>query len=214
MSVHDPLLRADRPAILRWFGLGPPDSPDRDSSVPAPAADNLDPVRATRLSLLEDVTRFIDMHQLDVSALTLAAVHDYLTGSDLGLVRAIDRHIQAQLPITADWLETASAEDGRVDEREALSALMVRLETNLDEFGRTTHAARSAASDYSTALEAHVDGLGINAGTVSVISELATLARAMLTRTRDLEREMNRATEARRTTGTAPSPLFAGAWLG
>ncbi|MDE2406096.1 MAG: GGDEF domain-containing protein [Sphingomonadales bacterium] len=152
-----------------------------------------DPARAARLALMTDITAFLDAHEIEVTALTLAAVHDYLTASDIGLVCAIDRRLGANLPITTEWLETAGREEERVDDREALAALMVRLESNLDEFGKTTNAARSAANEYSSALEAHVGGLGQGAhGTASMISELASLARAMLTRTRDLEREMTR----------------------
>ncbi|MBU6269226.1 MAG: GGDEF domain-containing protein [Sphingomonadales bacterium] len=183
---------------MRWLGFGR--HADRiavDASAdPQPAAP-ADAARVARLTLLADVTLFLDTHDIDVTALTLAAAHDYLTGSDVALVRAIDRRLGAGLPITAEWLETASQEDGREtareSEREALNTLMTRLESNLDEFGKTTHAARSAANEYSSALEAHVGGLGDDPdGPASMISELASLARAMLTRTRDLEREMSR----------------------
>ena len=199
MTAHDPSLHGDRPAILRWFGLGKAPAPDPDEPQAAEPVSN-ETARAVRLALLADISHFLDSHDVDVNALTLAAAHDYLTGSDIDLVRAVDRRIQAQEPITTEWLETASAEESRVSEREALAALMTRLEQNLDEFGRTTSAARSAASDYSTALEAHVGGLGDDNrqgggnrdSTGAVISELASLARAMLIRTRDLEREMTR----------------------
>ena len=200
MTAHDPSFHGDRPAILRWLGLGKgaPPEPEAPQAAALPVAHET--ARALRLALLADISRFLDSHDIDVNALTLAAAHDYLTGSDLDLVRAIDRRIQAHEPITTEWLETASAEEGRISEREALAALMTRLEHNLDEFGRTTSAARSAASDYSSALEAHVGGLGDGKGvrddnresTGAVISELASLARAMLIRTRDLEREMTR----------------------
>jgi len=195
MSAHDPSLPANRPAILRWLGIG-------GAVAPAPQADETETPDATRgqaarLALIAEIGQFLDAHDVEVNALTLAAAHDYLTASDIGLVRAVDRRLQTGQPITTEWLETAAAVEAKGDDREALTKLMTRLESNLEEFGRTTVAARTAATSYSSALEAQVEGLDATQGaggthTSEVIAELASLARAMLTRTRDLEREMSR----------------------
>jgi len=195
MSAHDPSLPANRPAILRWLGIG-------GAVAPALQADETETPDATRgqaarLALIAEIGQFLDAHDVEVNALTLAAAHDYLTASDIGLVRAVDRRLQTGQPITTEWLETAAAVEAKGDDREALTKLMTRLESNLEEFGRTTIAARTAATSYSSALEAQVEGLDATQGaggthTSEVIAELASLARAMLTRTRDLEREMSR----------------------
>jgi len=195
MSAHDPSLPANRPAILRWLGIG-------GAVTPAPQADETETPdaargQAARLALIAEIGQFLDAHDVEVNALTLAAAHDYLTASDIGLVRAVDRRLQTGQPITTEWLETAAAVEAKGDDREALTKLMTRLESNLEEFGRTTIAARTAATSYSSALEAQVEGLDATQGaggthTSEVIAELASLARAMLTRTRDLEREMSR----------------------
>jgi diguanylate cyclase len=201
MSAHDPLLPANRPAILRWLGIGGATPPPGEDHAPEPDPSPA-PARAqtARLALIAEISQFLDAHDVEVNALTLAAAHDYLTASDIGLVRAVDRRLQSGQPITTEWLETAAAVEAKGDDREALTKLMTRLESNLEEFGRTTVAARTAATSYSSALEAQVEGLDAShathgaAGTHTseVIAELASLARAMLTRTRDLEREMSR----------------------
>ena len=69
---------------------------------------------------------------------------------------------------------------------------MTRLETNLDEFSRSSSAAKCAATDYSSALETQVTDLSNIDNAGEVISELANLASAMLNRTRELEKEMSR----------------------
>jgi diguanylate cyclase len=197
MSAHDPTLRAEPPAILRWLGLRRERAAEPEAEAEPAAAV---PSRTARLALIAEIGDFLDTHDVEVNALTLAAAHDYLTGSDISLVRAVDRRLHAGHPITTEWLETAAAVEAKGEEREALAKLMTRLENNLEEFGRTTVAARTAASSYSSALEAQVEGLGAShaaggsngAPPSEVIAELASLARAMLTRTRDLEREMTR----------------------
>jgi diguanylate cyclase len=67
---------------------------------------------------------------------------------------------------------------------------MHRLEESLDDFGRTASGARSATSEYSNALQRHVDDLeGVSRAGV-VITELATLTRAMMERTIAIENEL------------------------
>ncbi|MEY2942003.1 MAG: hypothetical protein RLY97_17 [Pseudomonadota bacterium] len=192
MTAHDPALHAPRNGILGWLGLG------RNSDVPTQLeqaiADDvgLDPVRAARMQLVSDVGRFMLVHDLEVTTFTLAVAHDFLTQADPRMSRLIEKRIQAGQPITIEWLEQANADGGDVDDREALTTLMTKLEGNLEEFGKTSTAARSAANSYSSALEAQVDGLNNCVDAPVMISELASLAKSMLDRTRELEREMSR----------------------
>ncbi|HWU03972.1 MAG TPA: GGDEF domain-containing protein [Novosphingobium sp.] len=194
-----------RPArgFLEWLRGSQEDS----SGTPAPseadipaslrALDTLDPMRLARAQLLHDIGEFLLAHDLDITNFTLAVAHDYLTGSDGHMMRQIDERIHERAPVTLEWLEQASRER-QPDEHAELNRLMVRLENNMEEFGRTTNAAKSAASDYSSALTDHVDDLGA-AGKTSIraqdgqaVNELMGLARAMLERTRSLEQEMAR----------------------
>lgn len=157
--------------------------------------------------MLSDVTDFLLAHDLDINVFTLAIAHDYLTGTDGRMMRLIDHRIQARDPLTAEWLEKISAEAGS-DEREVLNRIMSRLESNIDAFDRTSSAAKTAASDYSEALTAHVGDLGRavapalnhadHAGdegpgtNTQMVQELVTLARAMVERTTMLEQDMAR----------------------
>ena len=69
---------------------------------------------------------------------------------------------------------------------------MAMLEASLAGFSQTASAAKSATRDYNTALERHVGELEQASKTGEVITELTTIARAMLDRTRDIQRAMNR----------------------
>jgi diguanylate cyclase len=192
--------------LRSWLGLGAADVAPAADATPADATPTTRPVEPARQDLLREIIAFLDRHQLPLTGFNLAAVHDYVTATDLNLVRAIDRRLSAQMPLSSEWLETEGADTSREDDRRSLAALMTRLEANLDEIGLTTHAARSAASHYSLALEAHVGGLadgypgtcgladepGPDSGSRAIVAELAGLARSMLNRTRELEQDMAR----------------------
>lgn len=139
---------------------------------------------------LEAIGAFLARNELAVSEQTLAVAHAYLSGSDSHLVRQIDRRISQGGAITSDWLDEACYRVGRVDDLANLAALMQRLESSIDEFGRTSEDVRSATGDYSSALVAHVDDLQQLDAAGAVISDLASIARAMLKRTRQIERQM------------------------
>ncbi|MBS0254803.1 MAG: diguanylate cyclase [Proteobacteria bacterium] len=192
MTAYDPSLHRPRSGILSWLGLGRETEQDATSASPEAEAVPVDPLRAARLRHVGDIGQFLAVHDLEVTPYTLAVAHDFLTGEDPQMGRAIEARIQAGEPLSVEWLEQAGRDGSAGGERRALSVLMTRLESNLDEFSRTSSAAKSAATDYSTALESQVNGLqGVeNAG--EVISELANLAAAMLNRTRELEKEMSR----------------------
>ena len=192
MTAYDPNLHRPKAGILSWLGLGRDAEAEADGPTPAAPEAPLDPLRAARLRHVADIGQFLAAQALEVTPFTLATAHDFLTGEDPQRARAIEARIQNGEVITVEWLEQLGQDAGSGGERRALTTLMTRLETNLDEFSRSSSAAKCAATDYSTALETQVHGLhGIdNAG--EVISELANLAAAMLNRTRELEKEMSR----------------------
>ena len=196
MTAHDPRLVRRQGGILRWLGLGvAPDedlSAESDTEHAAPDHAPVDPRERRRRQLLADVTSFLLTHRLEISPYTLAIAHDVITGADAKLARQIEERVIARLPITLDWLEEAGRASGRVDGIAQLNALMTRLEASIDEFGKTTVAARSATTEYNSALEAHVSELEQVGKAGLVISELAAIARVMLDRTREIEQEMNR----------------------
>lgn len=197
MAAHDPNFAREPKGILRWLGFGAGGGkglPDESAGHPADDADEAiaDSRERRRRELLGDVGHFLLSHRLEVNAFTLAIAHDVTTGADAKLARLIAERTRSRLPITVEWLEDASRSSGREDRMAALDALMAKLEASIEEFGKTTSAARSATNDYNSALEAHVGELEQVSKAGAVIAELATIAKVMLDRTREIEQQMNR----------------------
>ncbi len=192
MTAHDPSL-GRQGGLLGWLGLGPKPADELASPAdPAPTP----PARERRQSLrerqLDEINRFLATHQLEVTAHTLSIAHAYLTSSDPHLVRLIDRQVQARKPVTIEWLDEVFLRNTSEDEVKTLAELMQRLETSIDEFGKTSHDAQQATSEYHSALEEHVGELEQVTAAGAVISELASIAKVMLKRTRDIEKQMLR----------------------
>jgi diguanylate cyclase len=184
MTAQDPSL--GRPGgLLGWLGFGKGEG----ASGEAAAGERRD---APRQRQIDEIASFLAYHRLEVSATTLTIAHNYLTGGDPDLVRLIDRRMQARQPVTLDWLDEVYGHNERGDELALLAQLMERLESSIDEFGKTSKDATSATSEYSTALEAHVTELEQVTKAGDVISDLATIAKVMLKRTRDIEKQMLR----------------------
>ena len=145
-----------------------------------------------RRQLVADVGSFLATHRLEVNAWTLAVAHDVITGADQRLAKLIESRVARRKPVTVEWLEQTGrhATDGSA----TLDALMAKLESSLEQFSRSTLNARTAASEYNDALEAHVNELEQVSRAGAVISELASIARVMLERTRGIEAQMSRST--------------------
>ena len=140
---------------------------------------------------MAEVAAFLGTHKLPVTAQTLMIAWNYLTGADSQVVRTIDRQLQARQPLTAEWLEE-TLDGGNGDDVAQLAELMQRLESSIDEFAKTSREAHSATSQYHSALEEHVGELEQVTKAGEVISELATIAKVMMRRTRDIEKQMLR----------------------
>lgn len=194
MTAHDPELGRESRGFLGWLGFGPggraADPVDADEDMLPPAS--ADPRERRRRQLLDDVGSFLMAHRLEINPYTLAIAHAVITGGDQRLARQIEDRVAARKPVTLDWLEEVGRRIGRNDGAAQLDALMQRLEESLEEFTSTTRAARSATQDYNSALEAHVGELQQVSKAGVMISELATIAKVMLERTREIETDMHR----------------------
>jgi diguanylate cyclase len=191
MSDHD----AKSKGILRWLGLGTSareDVSEEGAAIAPEPPETEDPRERRRRQLLGDIGSFLLTHRLEVNAFTLATAHDVLTGADPKLARLLEERVISRMPVTMHWLEDACRSSGRNDGVAQLDALMVKLENSIHDFGQTTFAAKSAASDYNSALAQHVSELEQVSKAGIVITELANIARIMLDRTREIEKEMNR----------------------
>lgn len=189
MTSHDPSLGRSNGGLLGWLGFG---HRLAEPAEPASGDEQVDRRAAHRLRQLDELGRFLSAHQLEVSAATLTIAWNYLTGADSQLVRAIDRQVQARKMVTLEWIDEELGRQGRADEVAALADLMQRLENSIDEFGKTSRDAHTATSEYHTALEGHVNELEQVTRAGEVISDLANIAKVMLRRTRDIEKQMLR----------------------
>lgn len=187
MTVHDPS-RGRPGGLLGWLGFGKAGEASRAATA-APSGDHRNALRQRQL---DEIASFLAYHRLEINAASLSIAHNYLTGSDPDLVRLIDRQMQARQPVTLDWLDEVHGQGGQADEAAMLAQLMVRLESSIDEFGKTSKDATSATSEYSNALEAHVSELEQVTKAGDMIADLATIAKVMLKRTRDIEKQMLR----------------------
>lgn len=194
MSEND----AKSKGILRWLGFGAAsgdgeeiESVEAAESAPEPVEAE-DPRERRRRQLLTDIGSFVLTHRLEVNSFTLAVAHDVLTGADPKLARMLEERVASRQPISMHWLEDACRSTGRNDGVAQLDALMTKLEHSIQDFGQTTVAAKTAANDYNSALEQHVNELEQVSKAGVVITELANIARMMLDRTREIEKEMSR----------------------
>ena len=190
MDMDIPALPAPRPAwprLLGWLGFGLP-QPSGDF---APTELVLSAANAKQLYLGE-IGRFLDTHGLDLTTATLTVAWNYLSRSDEDLVLALDRRIKSGRMITLEWLSDIRERRDVSDEAAELRDLMQRLETSVEEFGKSTREAHGAASDYHSALSGHLGELEQVAKASAVITEMAQIGKAMLRRTHEVERQMLR----------------------
>lgn len=193
MSHDDGLARG---GFMRWLGFGGAQQQVGDGDEqgsPADGSTRLEDARGhLRRQTLEDISSFLLTHQLPISVATLSIAHDIVTGADPVVCRLVADRVGERQPVTLAWLEEVIESHGRDKAREQLDSLVTRLEGSIAEFANTATAARTATKDYNTALEAHVDDLNSINSAGGVIVELATLARDMIARTREIERELTR----------------------
>ncbi|MDF8335021.1 GGDEF domain-containing protein [Novosphingobium cyanobacteriorum] len=185
----------------QWFGLVPEaeddEGPIEQPQATAAAASSRDPTARevwlpAKRRLLGKVADFLIDHDLEVLPYTLGVAYDCVTGASPRLAQLILERTEKGMPITIQWLEEVGGEVSRDKNAEAIANLMERLEDSLDEFGQATSGARTATSEYNSALQRHVDDLQQVSKAGMVISELASLTRAMMERTRSIEGELAR----------------------
>ena len=140
--------------------------------------------------MISKIADFLIDHDLEVLPSTLTIAYECVTGGAPRLAQLILERTEKGLPITLSWIEEQRGESTQDKSGEALAVLMGRLEDSLNDFSRTTTGARTATSEYSSALRQHVDELeGVGRAGI-VITELAALTRAMMERSIAIETEL------------------------
>ncbi|MFM5925193.1 MAG: diguanylate cyclase [Novosphingobium sp.] len=190
MTAHDPDLGRPVGGFLGWLGLGPRPSRAASGADAAPEPDQRRGGLQQRQTA--EIGAFLAAHRLPVNAQTLSVAWNYLTGSDSQVLRAVDRQLQQRQPMTAEWIDENLGSHAKGEELALLSQLMGRLETSIDEFAKTSREAQTATSQYHSALEDHVNELEQVTRADEVITELATIAKVMMRRTREIEKQMLR----------------------
>ncbi|MES2300938.1 MAG: GGDEF domain-containing protein [Pseudomonadota bacterium] len=194
MTQDDPA-RGSRSRLMKWLGL----TADSESVEDAPVAELAnfrDPTAReiwlpAKRRLLGKVADFLIDHDLEVLPWTLEIAYDCVTGANPRVAQLILERTESGQQVTINWLEHVYREEEGDGTAELLAVLMARLEDSLVDFSRTTTSARHATSEYGAALQQHVDDLEQVSKAGVVITELAGLARAMMTRTREIEHELN-----------------------
>jgi diguanylate cyclase len=177
-------------SLLGWLGFR-----NAQASGPAEGAaapEKADLVKQGRRMMLDAMCDFLLDNDLAVSADNLLAAHGAFSGANPRLARAIVAKQQAGEKITQEWLDEVTANQAAEQGDEALNRLMGKLEENLEAFAKSTKAARSSTTEYSSQLEQHVVELGEVRETGEIISNLADLAKAMAERTRKVEQDMRK----------------------
>jgi diguanylate cyclase len=193
--AYDPSARGSRSRLLKWLGLSA-EAEVPEEAAPAELTNFRDPTAReiwlpAKRRLLGKVADFLIDHDLEVMPWTLEIAYDYVTGANPMLAQSILERTEAGQPVTLQWLEQLHREQRGDGSAEMLAALMSRLEESLEEFSHTTTSARTATSEYGAALQQHVDDLEQVSKAGVVITELASLARAMMNRTRDIEHQLH-----------------------
>ncbi len=194
MTQEDPS-RGSRSRLMKWLGLSAEDE-GVENDPPAELASFRDPTAReiwlpAKRRLLGKVADFLIDHDLEVLPWTLEIAYDCVTGANPRVAQLILERTESGQPVTLRWLEQIYSEEEGDDTAEMLAVLMSRLEESLVDFSHTTSSARTATSEYGAALQQHVDDLEQVSKAGVVISELAGLARAMMSRTREIEHNLN-----------------------
>lgn len=152
-----------------------------------------------RRALLVRIAEFVEVHDLAVTASTLATICGVLSGSHPELAQAFTAREIAGEPIDQRWLDTLARLDPDSHSRIAgLEALMDKLEYSLMRFAQTARSAQSETSDHRGALGAQIDAMAeveIAPPAAGELSRVLDLSRAMLARIEQVETAMARGQE-------------------
>ena len=165
------------------------DEPEQPQRARHGSASSREAIR--RRKLYEDIGDFLFAHDLDLTPLNFGVAHDYLTGSHIGVEKAVKAVLAEQGKISNGWVENVAAEQ-RTDEvtAEALASMLDRVEENLSQFTGLMTESRNSAKDYGAALQEEVKGLSAGSESQPVLARLVALTRSMVEKTRQVESQL------------------------
>ena len=198
MDAHDHSSPRRERGFLSWLGLAPSGRARPVAAPPTEPATPPDPQQLARQRMLDDIGSFLLANRLNVTPATLGAACDVTTGSEPRLIALVAERRREHAPVTAEWLAEVRHPAQPDDEAKAMNRLMERLEANIDKFSRTTVEARTATTEYQSALRTQVDELHEVSRAGAVINEMVAIARTMMERTRVIEQQMLRSEQETR----------------
>ena len=189
-------------ALKRILGFGRGETtagiePAANAASNASAESDLAATR--RRALLDRIASFHLDNGLDISSVSLLAALSAFSGAEPRLARRIDWQRAQGLPITREWLaEVTEPAAENSDTHATLDQIVDNLNRQIEGFSTTTRAARSSTGEYGKALEHQITELSMptmaanDMSTERMIASLASIAKVMLDRTRQVEDEIRR----------------------
>lgn len=175
MTIHDPAMQPRGKSLLDLFRR--PHGQWRASANP---------------ELLQEIADFLALHRLEINPFTLTAAHDCVSGADPLLARKVQHLVQMGMPISSEWLRETRAETARQTGIASLAGVMNQLECNIEEFSRSTQAARTATKDYNHVLAQHGEELAGHTAAAGAPQEIVKLVRTIIDHTNAIEQQMAR----------------------
>ncbi|HEX7854315.1 MAG TPA: GGDEF domain-containing protein [Sphingobium sp.] len=140
-----------------------------------------------RRALYDDIGQFLFAHDLDLTPLNFGLAHDYITGNDLQIEKAVRAILHEKGRLTNGLAENIIAQQ-RGDEISAdnLAEMLAQVEENVEVLSSIADQSSNSAKDYGAALQQEAHELaGGNGG--EVIAKLISVTRTMIEHTRDVE---------------------------
>jgi len=164
---------------------------EAEASAPQPREQNNARSRREverRRTLYDDIGSFLFAHDLDLTPLNFGLAHDYITGNDLQIEKAVRAILQDRGKLSNGLAETIVAQQ-RVEEisPDGLTTMLAQVEENVEELTVIADQSTASAKDYGAALQREASALAGDAQGSDAIAKLVTMTRTMIEHTREVE---------------------------
>ncbi|HEX7873670.1 MAG TPA: GGDEF domain-containing protein [Sphingobium sp.] len=140
-----------------------------------------------RRGLYDDIGQFLFAHDLDLTPLNFGLAHDYITGNDLQIEKAVRAILHEKGKLTNGLAESIIAEHGVNDiSPDDLAEMLDQVEANVEVLTSIADQSSTSAKDYGAALQREAHELASGNGS-EVIAKLIAVTRTMIEHTRDVE---------------------------
>jgi len=155
---------------------------EAEASAPQPREQNNARSRREverRRTLYDDIGSFLFAHDLDLTPLNFGLAHDYITGNDLQIEKAVRAILQDRGKLSNGLAETIVAQQ-RVEEisPDGLTTMLAQVEENVEELTVIADQSTASAKDYGAALQREASALAGDAQGSDAIAKLVTALEA------------------------------------